>query len=117
MFESTLARVVEQTSAHGAALMSLEGLSIDAVGADGRPVHPDEVAREYASVFQQIVNGADALDIGRVTELCVEGETESTLVRLLTPQYFVALRLPNEQPQGKGRFYLRVAAPDLLREL
>ncbi len=117
MFESSLARVVSQTGALGAAVVSLDGLTIDAVNARGAVVPPDEASREWASVFKQLVGVADAMEIGQIVELAVGSEDEMLLVRMLTANYFVALRVTHEVPPGKGRFYLRVVAPDIVREL
>jgi len=117
VFESSLARVVSQVGARGAAVLGLDGLTIDAVDATGQLVAPEDAAREYASVFKQLAGVAESMEVGAVTDFTVEGAEETLLVRLLTPQYAAVLRIPNEVPPGKGRFYLRVVAPDIVREL
>ena len=117
MFEANLARVVSQVGALGAAVVGLDGLTIDAVGADGQSVPADEASREYASVFKQLTGVADSMEVGAVTDFTVEGRDETIIVRMLTAQYFAVLRIPNDVPAGKGRFHLRVVAPDIVREL
>lgn len=117
MFESSLARVVSQVGARGAAVLGLDGLTIDAVDATGQLVAPEEAAREYASVFKQLAGVAESMEVGAVTDFTAEGAEETLLVRLLTPQYAAVLRIPTEAPPGKGRFYLRVVAPDIVREM
>ena len=117
MFESTLARVVSQVGARGAAVVGLDGLSIDAVDASGHSVSPDEANREYASVFKQLAGVAESMEVGSITDFTVEGEDETVLVRVLSPNYFAVLRIPIDVPPGRGRFYLRVVAPDIVREL
>lgn len=117
MFESSLARVVSQIGARGAAVLGLDGLTIDAVDATGKLVAPEDAAREYALVFKQLAGVAESMEIGAVTDFTVEGADETLLLRLLTPQYVAVLRISNEVPPGKGRFYLRVVAPDIVREL
>lgn len=117
MFESTLARVVSQVGARGAAVVGLDGLSIDAVDAEGHLVAPEEANREYASVFKQLAGVADSMEVGTITDFTVEGGDETVLVRVLSPHYFAVLRVPNDVPPGRARFYLRVVAPDIVREL
>ena len=96
MFESSLARVVRQTGALGAAVLGLDGLTIDAVDAQGALVAPDEASREWASVFKQLVGVASSMEVGQITELAVGGDDETILARILTPQYMAVLRVPNE---------------------
>ncbi len=117
MFEANLARVVSQVGASGAAVVGLDGLTIDAVDSTGQSVPAEEATREYASVFKQLTGVADSMEVGAVTDFTVEGREETVIVRMLSAQYFAVLRIPNEVPAGKGRFYLRVVAPDIVREL
>ena len=117
MFESSLSRVVSQVGALGAAVISLDGLTLDAVDAQGRLVPAEEASREYASVFKQLVEVADSMEVGAITDFTVEGQDDTVLVRMLSPQYFAVLRVPGTVPPGRGRFYLRVVSPDLVREL
>jgi predicted regulator of Ras-like GTPase activity (Roadblock/LC7/MglB family) len=117
VFDTILARIVQLSGGRGAALISVDGLSIDAVDESGRSVAPDEATREYASVLKQLSSAGEAMEVGDVGEVTLEGLEETTVVRMVTPAYFVALRLPRDVPVGRGRFQLRVAAPDLVREL
>lgn len=118
MFESTLKRLVERIEgARGAALLSTDGLVIEAVDGAGRAVEGDDAAREYAAVFKQLLAIGEAIDLGEVTRFTVEGDAQCTLVRVLTPNYLVALNAPADVITGKAHFALRTAAPDLAREL
>ena len=117
MFESSLARLVSQAGAQGAAVVSLDGLTVDGVDAGGHSMPPEEATREYASVFKQLVGVAEAMEVGTISDFTLEGADEVFVVRMLSAQYFAILRLPNAVPPGKGRFYLRVVAPDIVREL
>lgn len=117
MFESTLARIVQTSGGRSAALVSLDGLTIDAVGRDSHAVSPEDANREYGNVLKQLAGAGDAMGVGALSEVTLEGEHETTLVRFVTSQYFVALRVPRDALVGRARFLLRVAAPDLAREL
>lgn len=117
MFENSLARIVSQVGGRGAAVVALDGLTIDAVDADGQPISAEDASREYAAIFKQLAGESDSMEVGTVSDFVVEGPDETLVVRMLTSQYFALLRLPADVPVGKGRFYLRVAAPDIVREL
>lgn len=118
MFAATLGKLVGRVpGALGAAVLSVDGLAIEAVDAGGAPVAADEAAAEYASVFKQLLNAGDAMELGRIREFTVEGPDRVTLVRMLTPTWFAVLSVGPECPPGQGRFHLRVTAPDLAREI
>lgn len=118
MFAATLRDVVSKVEgAQGAAVLNLDGVVIEAVDAGGRTVAGDAALGDYASVFTQMFAVTDAVDMGEVNKLSVEGTDRVTLVRALNRRYVVALQISPETIPGKAHFYLRVAAPDLAREL
>lgn len=118
MFQPILSRVVDQVDgALGAAVLNLDGLTIEAVDGLGEIVAPEVVAGEYASVVHQLVGVSDAMELGDVGELTIEGEDRTTLVRLLDPNYALVLTVRPDAILGRCRFYLRCAAPDVSREL
>lgn len=118
MFQETLKQLVGQfDGARGAAVLNLDGLVIEAVDGGGAPCQADAATIEYAQVFKQLLGVKDAVDTGKITQLTVDGADQIGLVRVLSPQYVVALNLDGSGSANKGHFYLRVAAPDLAREL
>jgi hypothetical protein len=118
VFQATLSRVVSQVEdARGAALLSYSGVLIEAVDGDGKPVEGSAIDLDYAAVLKQLTSVSEAVDMGVPTEFTLAGADETMLVRQLTPSYLVALQLGPKAITAKGHFYLRVAAPDLLREL
>lgn len=119
MFQETLKQLVGQfDAARGAAVLSLDGLVIEAVDGAGTPSKADAATIEYAQVFKQLLGVRDAVAIGKVKQLTVDGEQRLGLVRVLSPQYVVALSLAADSvPSNQGHFHLRIAAPDLAREL
>lgn len=118
MFEATLKQLIHDVGgAHGAAVLNLEGVVIEAVDADGASADAAEAAREYTAVFKQLLSVGEAVEMGRVTEFTIEGKARKTLLRVLTPQYVVAIITEHASLTARAHFYLRVAAPDLLREL
>jgi predicted regulator of Ras-like GTPase activity (Roadblock/LC7/MglB family) len=72
---------------------------------------------EYANLLTQLKNAADVLKTGAVTELSVNSEKVLTIIRLVSPEYFLVLALKAEGNYGKGRYVLRVTAPKVRAEL
>jgi len=103
--------------AQGAAVLNLQGVVIEAVDAKGDAVPTDDAVSDYASVFTQLFGVTEAIDLGEVSRLSVAGEDRLTLVRVLDSNYVVALQVDPGTIPGKAHFHLRVAAPDLAREL
>jgi predicted regulator of Ras-like GTPase activity (Roadblock/LC7/MglB family) len=72
---------------------------------------------EYGNTLSQLKNGAELLKTGAVAEVSINTEKLVTLMRMVTPEYFVVLGLKPEGNYGKGRYVLRVTAPKLKAEL
>ncbi len=72
---------------------------------------------EYGNALSQLKSGAELLKTGQVSEVSVNTEKVITLMRMVTPEYFVVLGLKPEGNYGKGRYVLRVTAPKLKAEL
>lgn len=119
MFQETLKQLVGNfAGARGAAVLNLDGLVIEAVDGTGQPCKAENATIEYAQVFKQLLGVREAVATGKITRLTVDGADQLGLVRVLSPQYVVALSLPGGAiTADKAHFYLRVAAPDLAREL
>jgi predicted regulator of Ras-like GTPase activity (Roadblock/LC7/MglB family) len=72
---------------------------------------------EYGNTLSQLKNGAELLKAGAVAEVSINTDKLITLMRMVTPEYFVVLGLKPEGNYGKGRYVLRVTAPKLKAEL
>lgn len=118
MFEATLKNLVEKVDgAQGAAVLNLDGLVIEAVGADGAPIDAGDAIAEYGRVARQLAEVNEAAEVGQLDQLTVEAEDRITCVRHLDEKYLAAIVVGADALVGKARFYLRIAAPDLAREL
>lgn len=118
MFEATLKDLVGKVhGARGAAVLNLDGLVIEAVDADGANVEPDAALPEYGLIVRQLADIGGAADIGGVEQVTVDGDKRTTLIRRLDDNYVAALVVDADAIVGKAHFYLRIAAPDLAREL
>jgi predicted regulator of Ras-like GTPase activity (Roadblock/LC7/MglB family) len=118
VFESTLKKLVNRVDgARGAAVLNLDGVVLEAVDEKGNDLGADAALSEYAPVIGQLLGATDSLDLGEPTQLTLEGAERTTLVRRLTDKYVAALHVSPDSLLGKAHFHLRVAAPDLAREL
>jgi predicted regulator of Ras-like GTPase activity (Roadblock/LC7/MglB family) len=72
---------------------------------------------EYANLLGQLRQAAEALKTGEVQEVSVNSERVMTLMRLISPEYFLILALRTDGNYGKGRYVLRVIAPKIRAEL
>ncbi|MCA9537894.1 MAG: hypothetical protein KC620_03335 [Myxococcales bacterium] len=118
MFSKTLQRLISQVEgARGAAVLNIDGLVIEAVDAQGKRIAPDAALSEYGLIVRQLLDIGSAVEIGDVSHFTIAGEDRITLVRPLDEQYVAALQVAPQATIGKAQFYLRVAAPDLAREI
>ncbi len=72
---------------------------------------------EYGNLLQQLKNVAQGLKTGGVSELSVNSEKLITLMRLITPEYFLVVGLKPEGNYGKARYAMRITAPKLKADL
>ncbi len=72
---------------------------------------------EYANLLTQLKNAAELLKTGAISEVSINTEKVLTLVRMVTPEYFLVLALTPEGNYGKGRYVLRITAPKVKTEL
>jgi predicted regulator of Ras-like GTPase activity (Roadblock/LC7/MglB family) len=118
MFKSILREVVE--SADGAVasiLMGFDGITVDSYASDGSSVDMETVGSEYSQVLMQIRQAAQMLDMGTASEVAIQAENMTTLMRLLNEEYFIAIAMRPQGNIGKARFLLRTSAPKLLENL
>ena len=119
MFAELLDRVLKETpGAVGVTLMGFDGIAIDSRSVD----EPGEVslqaaAIELGQVASQLKGVAASLNAGDVHEVSVQTGALTTVLRPLTPEYFIALSLKPGANLGKGRYLMRVVAPKLVAEL
>ena len=72
---------------------------------------------EYANILSQVKTAAESLKTGAVAELSVNTENLITLMRMVTPEYFLVLGLKPTGNYGKARYVLRITAPKVKSEL
>ena len=118
-FRTHLESVVNQVDgALACSVMGFDGISVETYQKDDAgELELSGAWVEYANLLTQLKNAADVLKTGAVTELSVNSDKVLTIIRLVSPEYFLILALKAEGNYGKGRYVLRVTAPKVRAEL
>lgn len=118
-FRAHLESVVNQVDgALACSVMGFDGISVETYQKDdAAELELGGAWVEYANLLTQLKNAAEVLKTGTVTELSVNSDKVLTLIRMVSPEYFLVLALRAEGNYGKGRYVLRVTAPKVRAEL
>lgn len=118
-FQSHLESVVSQVDgALACSVMGFDGIAVQSHQVDGADELDLTAALiEFTNVLSQLKSAAEALKTGGVQEISINTEKVVTLMRLISPEYFIALALKPEGNYGKGRYVLRITAPKIRSEL
>ncbi len=118
MFKETLQVVVDGTDGGLAGLlMDFEGLPLESYSKEGSQFDIEAVGAEVSVVVKAIQRASEMLDAGQTTEVAFKSEKLVTLIRVINQTYFVALALNPDGNFGKGRYLLRLLAPQFADEL
>ena len=118
MFAEHLKSVVDRVDGGiGALLMGLDGIAIDTYIADGNKIDINTLGMEFSFILTQIKKAADILRLGGIDELVVRAESLYLCVRMISPEYFLAVVLGANGNFGKCRFHMRMAHPKLAEAL
>ena len=126
MFKKHLKKLVDGVDGGVAALlMGFDGIAVDSFArepapgksaADGK-LDIQAVGMEFSFILTQVRKAAESLGAGAVEEMTIRTGSMLLLVRVLTPEYFIALAIAPDGNFGKGRYLLRIGAPQFLAEL
>jgi predicted regulator of Ras-like GTPase activity (Roadblock/LC7/MglB family) len=118
MFKEILQELVNRTDGGVAGLlMASDGIAIDQYSKGDGPFDIESVGMEYSVVLKGVQRAAEMLDAGTTEEVSVQTERLTTVVRMLSDEYFVALAVAPGGNVGKARYLLRVSAPKLIENL
>jgi predicted regulator of Ras-like GTPase activity (Roadblock/LC7/MglB family) len=118
MFKEALREIVDRTEGGIAGLlMDSKGIPLDSYAREGAPFDITTIGVEYGILLGSIKKAAEMLEAGAANEVAISTEKMITIIRMLGPEYFLALAITPEGNFGKGRFLMRTAAPKLLAEL
>ena len=118
-FRTHLESVVNQVDgALACSVMGFDGISVDTFQREeASELELSGAWVEYANLLGQLRQAAETLKTGTVTEVSVNSDKVLTLMRLVSPEYFLVLALRADGNYGKGRYILRVTAPQIRAEL
>lgn len=119
-FKDSLRQIVESTEgAVASLLMGFDGIAIDTYTLDQASKTKDitEIGMEFSVILSSIQRAVETLEVGHTREIAIQSEHMTTLIRVLSKDYFLALTVRPDGNYGKGRFMMRIAAPSLAQEL
>ena len=118
MFREILQDLVDRTDGGVAGLlMASDGIAIDQYSNGQGDFDIESVGMEYSVVLKGVQRAAEMLDAGATKEVSVKTDRLTTVVRMLTDEYFVALAVQPGGNVGKARYLLRATAPTLIENL
>lgn len=118
MFVEALREVVENTDgALAGLLMDSEGIPVERYVKKGATFDIEGLGAEFSVIVKSVQRTVKSLDVGVTKEVAVQADKITALIRVLTPDYFVAVALQPGANLGKGRYLLRLAVPRLVAEL
>jgi len=118
MFKEALQGAVDNTDGGLAGLlMDFEGIPVESYSRDGALFDIEAVGAEVSVVVKAIQRATAMLEAGNTREVSFKSEKMVTLIRVINDSYFVAMTLAPEGNFGKGRYMLRLLAPQLRTEL
>jgi predicted regulator of Ras-like GTPase activity (Roadblock/LC7/MglB family) len=120
-FRDNIRKLVDRLDGCVAAvLMGFDGISVDTYarsGYDGALPDIQTLAMEFAHLIAQARRTLASLDAGALEEFTIRAETLMLVVRVLTPEYFLACAVLPTGSVGKTRYLMRITAPALRADL
>lgn len=117
MFKEALQSAVESTGGYAGLLMDFEGIPVESYVGPDSPFDIEVVGAEVSVLVKQIQRAAAMLEAGDTEEVSFKSDRMTTIVRVINESYFVAMTMAPGGNAGKGRFALRLLAPQLRAEL
>jgi predicted regulator of Ras-like GTPase activity (Roadblock/LC7/MglB family) len=106
------------SGAFAASVMGFDGIPIETV--EPRPPEGVELQTlliEYSGILSQVRQAAEALQMGKTSEVSIRTERMIAVARLLTPDYFLVVALDPDGNVGRARYELRVAGSKMVEQL
>ncbi len=111
MFKDLLEQVVRNTDGGIAALvMGYDGIPVDHYIRDDAPVDVETIGMEFSVILKDVQKATLMLDAGVAQEVAIRAERMTTVIRLVSDQFFLALAISPTGNLGKARYLLRTHA-------
>ncbi len=101
------------------ALMGFDGITVDISSKEAAAGSPDiqTLSMEFAHLIAQARRTLESVDAGALEEFTLRTDKMTLVVRLLTPEYFLACAILPTGNLGKARYLMRLSAPALRADL
>jgi predicted regulator of Ras-like GTPase activity (Roadblock/LC7/MglB family) len=119
-FREHIKNLVERIDGGVAAvLMDFDGISVDSYAKSQDRGLPEiqTLAMEFAHLISQTRRTLQSVDAGALEEFTLRAEALTMVVRVLTPDYFLACVILPGANLGKTRYLMRLSAPALSADL
>src|SRR5262245_57479528 len=117
MFKDVLQGLVAGLDgAHGAAIVGVDGIALEE-HTRGDPVDLERLAAECTSLIKIAAETGRVLEQGAAKEVVLRCEGAQTILRSLTPDYFLCLILGPEAQLGRAHYELQKTCRRLEGEL
>ncbi len=118
MFKSVLQEIVDNTEGGVASvLMGFDGIAVETYSKQESLFNAEDIGMEYSVILGQVKQAAEMLEIGSAHEVAIQAERMTTVIRLISDEYFVAVVVEPTGNSGKARFLMRTRAEQLLENL
>ncbi|HEY4055719.1 MAG TPA: hypothetical protein VGM39_03895 [Kofleriaceae bacterium] len=118
MFAETLKKVVDNVDGGIAAVvMGLDGIPVETYVREAGKLDVTTVAMEFSFILTQVKKAGESLAVGNLEELSVKAQGLTLILRMISPQYFIAVAMTSTGNFGKARFLARLATPSLVAAL
>jgi predicted regulator of Ras-like GTPase activity (Roadblock/LC7/MglB family) len=108
-------------------LMGFDGITVDTYtraggheasnGASDAVPDIQTISMEFAHLIAQARRTLDSVDAGTLEEFTLKTDRLTLVVRLLTPEYFLACAIRPAASLGRTRYLMRLTAPGLRADL
>ena len=118
-FREHLQRIVDTTpGAIASTLMGFDGIAIDTYQVGDATLDIASLLIEYASATQQLRKSADTIpNVGRIRGVEITAQNLVAMMQPVTDEIFLGVVLSSNALNGRARYLMRVAAPQLAKEL
>jgi len=115
-FSDIMKKVVNGTEgALGALIVGLDGIPVEEYSVS-KEMDIQAMTVEYSALLKEIEKGSQMAQMGSTKEVTVIADKAMIMLRRLNEEYFFVLIIKPDGNFGKGRFLLRMSAPELLKE-
>jgi predicted regulator of Ras-like GTPase activity (Roadblock/LC7/MglB family) len=106
------------TGTFAASVMGFDGIPIETVEPKpGDGVEVQTMLVEYSGILSQLRQAAEALQMGKASEVSIRTERMVAVARMLTADYFAVIAMDPDGNVGRARYELRVQGPKMADQL